>query len=88
MSIFDVIKYPISDYPTIEELKRLPRPIFDKWISRTKWQVPKDLDKGVAYMSGAYKLFTAHKDKKYNRVHPDVRLLRNMLKDNEEYFSN
>ncbi len=31
MSLFDVIKYPISDEPTNEQIKALPNDIFAKW---------------------------------------------------------
>ena len=31
MTIFDVIRYPISDLPTLEELKALPPEIMEKW---------------------------------------------------------
>lgn len=32
MSLFDVIKYPISDPPTKEELAAIPNEIFDNWV--------------------------------------------------------
>lgn len=35
MTMFDVIRYPVSDDPTDEELRRIPKPILQKWASRT-----------------------------------------------------
>jgi len=32
MSLFDVIKYPISDTPTEMELENLPIPLFNEWV--------------------------------------------------------
>lgn len=32
MSLFDVIKYPISDIPAEEELSNLPADLYTKWI--------------------------------------------------------
>lgn len=32
MTIFDVIKYPISDCPTKEELEALPVAVYAKWL--------------------------------------------------------
>lgn len=34
MSLFDIIKYPISDHPTIDELWDLPEHIQTKWQRR------------------------------------------------------
>ncbi len=35
MSLFDVIKYPVSNPPTSEQLNALPDAIYNKW--RTWW---------------------------------------------------
>ena len=32
MSLFDIIKYPISDTPTKEQLDALPDEIYQKWV--------------------------------------------------------
>ena len=37
MSLFDVIKYPISNIPTIDQLRVVPINIFNKWIVITPW---------------------------------------------------
>ena len=38
MTIFDVIRYPISDFPTEAELEALPKDLYDKWIE-TYWTI-------------------------------------------------
>ncbi len=38
MSLFDVIKYPISDPPTYTELTALPYDIWIKWVVQCGWQ--------------------------------------------------
>lgn len=44
MSLFDVLRYPISDHPTVEELEALPNKIYKKWIleetSGMGWIIP------------------------------------------------
>lgn len=42
MSLFDVLRYPVSDKPTLEELERIPASIINKWVSKTPWQNYKD----------------------------------------------
>lgn len=31
MTLFDTLRYPISDRITLEELEAVPRPIYDHW---------------------------------------------------------
>lgn len=38
MSLFDVIRYPISDCPTEEELTALPVGMLCKWLQMTDWK--------------------------------------------------
>ena len=38
MTIFDTIRYPVSDKPTIEELQRIPEPIIQMWRDNTMWR--------------------------------------------------
>lgn len=37
MSLFDVIKYQISDAPTAEELAALPAEIYKQWLIDASW---------------------------------------------------
>lgn len=37
MSIFTVIKYPISNPPTAEQLKVLPTDLINKWINHSNF---------------------------------------------------
>lgn len=37
MSVFDSLKYSISDRPTYSELDNLPNDLFNEWISLSSW---------------------------------------------------
>jgi hypothetical protein len=37
MSLFDIIRYPISETPTVEELSNLPEELFKRWLACTEW---------------------------------------------------
>jgi len=39
MSLFDVIKYPISEVPTPEQFEALPDKLFDEWTRDYGWPV-------------------------------------------------
>jgi hypothetical protein len=39
MSLFDVLRYPISDPPTVEQLEALPRRVFVKWRRKANFSV-------------------------------------------------
>ena len=39
MSLFDVIKYPVSDPPTVEELTNLPIELLLKWLDLSGFSV-------------------------------------------------
>ncbi len=38
MSLFDVLRYPISNAPTRHELKSLPNDLFVQWRHQTIWE--------------------------------------------------
>jgi hypothetical protein len=38
MSLFDAIRYPISNKPTVEELQRVPQQIIQQWRDHTVWK--------------------------------------------------
>ena len=38
MSLFDIIRYPISDPPTEQELTALPVGMMCKWLQMTDWK--------------------------------------------------
>jgi len=37
MTIFDSIKYPISDLPTVAELSALPVDLYGEWLISSGW---------------------------------------------------
>jgi hypothetical protein len=48
MSLFDVIKYPISNPPTLSELAALPRNILASWFKITEWKSIDYDDKSIS----------------------------------------
>jgi hypothetical protein len=38
MTVFDVLRYPISSPPTVEELEALPEDLYYEWISTSVWR--------------------------------------------------
>lgn len=39
MSLFDVLRYPISYPPQAEEFAALPESIYNKWIKNSSWSI-------------------------------------------------
>ena len=52
MTIFDTLKYQISDVPTTAELVALPKELFDQWVARTEWGRPEN--RKEAYKIGTW----------------------------------
>ena len=70
MSLFDVIKYPISDPPRIQELKALPDHIIAKWMYKIRWE------------SSVHALFNSVTNRyDYDIDHPRIIILRKIIKD-------
>ena len=69
MGLFDVLRYPISDQPTVEELAALPRDLYNVWRTSVGWYVATNESK-VKYYSEA-------------PVHVDILMLREMIKNYE-----
>ena len=83
MSLFDVIRYPISDIPTSEELSRLPKDLFYHWVESTSFVVDdvQAHNRDVAYLARWY--FRWGKDMSYDEIQEIVNL-RNMIKEYDE----
>jgi hypothetical protein len=49
MSLFDVIRYPISDPPTPEEIEALPQDLYNTWLELRSFTYanPRDRDRGL-----------------------------------------
>ncbi len=74
MSLFDVIKYPISDCPTLEELSRLPRRMIEQWAEAVKWQY-------IAKADIVRLVYLYHDEE---AVHSDIIILRKLIKEYDE----
>jgi len=70
MTIFDVIRYPISDEPTEKELANLPPRLFHRWASTVFF--PRTVT--PAAVERWYK-----NEHYWNTINDDIRLLREMI---------
>jgi len=75
MSLFDVIRYPISNPPTKEELWALPPDLFNEWKKSVGWKNVRGVTPG--YVEAYYKEFNSDEAYKLD----NIRLLRKMIKD-------
>ncbi len=79
MSLFDVLKYPISDEPTKEELSSLPNILLIKWALAVKWITrPYERIHNFEFMN----IVDFYKDR--SGIHPDITELRKMIKEYDE----
>ena len=82
MTIFDVIRYPISDFPTEAELEALPKDLYDKWIE-THWTI-----RGDVTLQDFVRWIASWKRSGWTDAHAalsrSVRELRQMIKDYDE----
>ena len=70
MTIFDTIRYPISDPPTEEEIANLPPELFHRWASTVFFPV----DRTPTTVARWYK-----NEHYWNTINDDIRLLREMI---------
>ena len=77
MSLFDVIKYPISNPPSMDELRAIPDEVLDKWaINVRRFMKGASKEYMVGYLSTYYRL---SKDKIQSTY--EVSILRNLLRE-------
>jgi len=79
MSLFDVIRYPISDAPASEELARLPEDLFMRWKIQANWPTSTIIDPD--YLSNWYR--KGNQQANSSRK-PDIELLRKMIRESDE----
>jgi hypothetical protein len=72
MSLFDVIRYPISMPPTEAEILALPNSLFKRWTESSKEWSDSPTQSFVAYWYSAVRNETQIQD---------IKLLRQMIKD-------
>lgn len=86
MSLFDVLKYPISTPPTKEELSALPRDFLLQWMVMVKFNLSTDLvsgvDKETDIVSWIYECYT--NDLVIPSDFNDLILLRKLIRDYSE----
>ena len=82
MSLFDIIKYPISDPPTEYELSALPRSLYAKWLKCTFWQHRSSPTIVSSYYHDLYFLSSSsYADGFYKK---DIPALRKMIKEYDD----
>lgn len=88
MSIFSVLKYPISSPPKAEELAALPRELFIEWIHSSDWKTVKVAHEDHQHIADWYKdhweWMTVEKPDRYTRDIKDLEVLRQMVHDWDE----
>jgi len=77
MTIFDTIRYPLSEPPTFKQLKTLPRSIYDEWIRKIYGEVTVDTIQ-IFYMATTLMQLYRTDDDLYHRR---MKLLRRLIKD-------
>jgi hypothetical protein len=84
MSLFDVLRYPVSIPPTLEEFQRIPKDLFNKWAQSANWTawVPGTHDREgmVVFYTG---IFDSHDRTEKNLRHyrDEIESLRQMIKE-------
>jgi len=79
MTIFDKLKYQISNPPTKAELDALPRPLLNQCLEK----IGLDPDLNAYEASWYLGVFTDHPDEKYHRVAENY--YKTIMKTIEEY---
>ncbi len=75
MSLFDVLRYPISKIPSQDELAALPKSLYDEWKKAVSWAYDADFHCVSDYYDRRYYM---------TDIHLDIALLRKMIKDYDE----
>ena len=81
MSLFDVLRYPISNQPTEEEINRLPADLFWAWVAKTEFTISDRTDKSRVYISAWYKKWGETLNQKEIK---EISILRKMIKEYDE----
>ena len=74
MSLFDVIRYPISTPPSREELNALPRDLLAQWMSWVGFDHTHEDSVGRVYRHYTRFSFTLP-------IHNELQMLRQMIRD-------
>jgi hypothetical protein len=83
MSLFDVIKYPLSDHPTAAELAALPVQLFEGWCANTN-RVTVASSK-YYYVACTYKcMLISNNTREVERARDELRILKKMIKEYDE----
>ena len=80
MSLFSVLRYPISTWPTSEELTALPPDLFSAWKLQTTWKTPYN-HQTPELIAVFYEMRSG---REAARDFDEIQLLKQMIKDYDE----
>jgi hypothetical protein len=84
MSIFAVLRYPVSLPPSGEELSGIPSELYKEWIDKSSWMnITEDSSMNPIWVAEWMCEFIKYKDNR-EEIEDDVQLLRNMIKEYDE----
>jgi hypothetical protein len=86
MSLFDVIRYPISDPPTEAEFAALPIAILEQWWPMTEWTEYRNLDRIPFHLCDYYN-YIYYDNKKMlddSSLMKELDLLRKIIREYDE----
>jgi hypothetical protein len=84
MSLFDVLRYPISSPPRAEELKALPLTLFIKWINMSDWRDHYGNDVDIPYIAEWYAdhwTSISESMREFQKDMRDIEALRQLIKN-------
>ena len=83
MTIFDVLRYQISDPPTESQLRALPESVYNKWCRSSSWKgFPRD---DMTVVAEYYNFFQHHlRDTDSVSYKEDIILLKALIRDYDE----
>jgi len=83
MSLFDVIRYPLSLPPTAEELSALPKELYTQWINNSSWKnIDTKSSMDLQWVSSWMCEFITYRNAPYHEdiIIRDIHILRDIIK--------
>jgi hypothetical protein len=87
MTIFDTLRYPISELPTKEELAALPVELFSQWVWQSHWSDEPHRPREIVRISDYYHSHSIDESRPINyksEDDKDIALLRKLIREYDE----
>lgn len=78
MSLFDVIKYPIGNPPTYEQLAALPSDLYLEWLKNSNWCSSVDSHNRIGVAAKPFHVSELYKSSDYADIR-DIKKLRDII---------